>query len=170
LSTDIYWTVFKTDRLLSKSLVWFLFIADTFQSILLANDGFLIFGANFMNQVALNETHLVWLSVPTLTGVGVYCALFGVPNLTNITTAFSELRCSNIFCISDILALGQIALRAHTHCHCMYLRIIKVYDAPDSASLHSIRRLHLLKALLPLWLVQKTSKFASILSFKAKHA
>ncbi|KAF5319377.1 hypothetical protein D9619_008617 [Psilocybe cf. subviscida] len=66
----IYWTVFgKTDRFLSKSLVLFLFIADTFQSILLANDGFLLFATNFMNPAALNETHLIWLSVPMLTGV-----------------------------------------------------------------------------------------------------
>ena len=67
---DIYYLSFPHDRLPAKFLVYGLFTLEIIQTIIITHDAFAIFGFGFGNALTLDEAHLLWFGVPTMSGVG----------------------------------------------------------------------------------------------------
>ncbi|PSR78307.1 hypothetical protein PHLCEN_2v7429 [Hermanssonia centrifuga] len=67
VQTYIYYIAFPRDRLLPKFIVWFLFMQELLQTILVTRDAFTSFGFQFGNVIDLDNVALMWFSVPILT-------------------------------------------------------------------------------------------------------
>ncbi len=71
-SPDIYYIAFPNDRPLPKFIVWFLFIVELLQTILVTRDAFNNFGLQYGNVPALDGVGFIWFSVPVVTALGTY--------------------------------------------------------------------------------------------------
>ena len=69
-NTDIYYRAFHDDRVIRKVLVVWIFALETLQTAVVAHDAFVTYASGFGSLAALEHTHLAWLSVPVLSGVG----------------------------------------------------------------------------------------------------
>ncbi|TFK32067.1 hypothetical protein BDQ12DRAFT_693076 [Crucibulum laeve] len=65
----LYYLSFPRDRLHTKSLVYFVFLLETVQSILVAHDAFEAFAIGFGDVDALTTTHYAWLTMPIMGGI-----------------------------------------------------------------------------------------------------
>ena len=69
-NADIYYQAFPEDRIISKVLVISLFALETVQAVVVAHDAFVTYVSGFGDLDALAHTHLSWLSVPVISGIG----------------------------------------------------------------------------------------------------
>ncbi|TFK31424.1 hypothetical protein BDQ12DRAFT_740025 [Crucibulum laeve] len=65
----LYYISFPRDKILSKALVYGLFLIETMQTIIVANDAFKTFGPGFGDLNALESAHLEWFNVPIVSGI-----------------------------------------------------------------------------------------------------
>ncbi|KAK0444993.1 uncharacterized protein EV420DRAFT_1768101 [Desarmillaria tabescens] len=73
----IYYISFPKDRLVSKIVVYVLWLTETVQTIINIADTFKVFCYDFGNLSELDDVHLSWFSVPILSGfVGCVSQLF----------------------------------------------------------------------------------------------
>ncbi|KAK0460152.1 uncharacterized protein EV420DRAFT_1268348 [Desarmillaria tabescens] len=74
---DIYYISFLKDHLVTKSIVYVLWLVETVQTVINISDMFDIFCYDFGNLSELDNVHLTWFNVPILSGfVGCVCQLF----------------------------------------------------------------------------------------------
>lgn len=67
---DIYFLAFPSDRTISRWLVGIVFLLETAQVIVIANDMFQSFAIGFGNPGAITGTHATGFSGPILAGTG----------------------------------------------------------------------------------------------------
>ena len=69
---DIYHLAFKKDGIYTRSFVYALYAVETAQTIIATNDAFNTYARNFGNVNILILVQNIWISVPLLTGIGVF--------------------------------------------------------------------------------------------------
>ncbi|TFK62390.1 hypothetical protein BDN72DRAFT_827539 [Pluteus cervinus] len=69
----LYYMAFPRDQLLTKCLVYVLFLLETVQTVMILRDGFVIFVGGLSNPALLDNVELNWFSVPALTGIVGFC-------------------------------------------------------------------------------------------------
>ncbi|THV03796.1 hypothetical protein K435DRAFT_561720, partial [Dendrothele bispora CBS 962.96] len=65
----LYYLAFPNDRLLPKAVVYFVYILEAVQTILLTRDAFRVFGYGFGSTASLDEMAWIWFSVPIMSGI-----------------------------------------------------------------------------------------------------
>lgn len=70
VSSDNYYISFPRDRWYWKFLIYFLLFVEFVQTILATNDAYTVYAAGFGNVLALDNLHLIWLTLPVLSGLG----------------------------------------------------------------------------------------------------
>ncbi|KAF9002872.1 hypothetical protein BDQ17DRAFT_1174405, partial [Cyathus striatus] len=65
----VYYLAFPNDRLYTKILVYFIFILESVQSLLVAHDAFEAYAKGFGNFEALTTGYFSWLTMPIIGGV-----------------------------------------------------------------------------------------------------
>ncbi|KAF9003213.1 hypothetical protein BDQ17DRAFT_1409070 [Cyathus striatus] len=66
----VYYLAFPNDRLYSKIPVYFVFLLESVQSILIAHDAFKAYAKGFDKYAALINQYFTWLTMPIIGGIG----------------------------------------------------------------------------------------------------
>ncbi|KAK0444986.1 uncharacterized protein EV420DRAFT_1277169 [Desarmillaria tabescens] len=115
----IYYISFPKDRLVTKSIVYVLWLVETVQTVINISDIFDIFCYDFGNLSELDDVHLTWFNVPILSGfVGCVCQLFYAWRMYKFSkkTRWISLTLSMIAFIQFAGAIGcGITAESHDH-------------------------------------------------------
>ena len=61
---------FPNDRWHWKFLIYFLFVVELAQTILATQDAYTVYAEGFGQFAALDNLHLLWLTLPVMSGLG----------------------------------------------------------------------------------------------------
>ncbi|KAF8970423.1 hypothetical protein BDZ97DRAFT_1652662, partial [Flammula alnicola] len=65
----VYYLAFPKDRVVTRTLVYWVYLLEASQTILLMHDLFKTFALGFADLASLDEVNTLWFSVPILTGI-----------------------------------------------------------------------------------------------------
>ncbi|THV06375.1 hypothetical protein K435DRAFT_773329 [Dendrothele bispora CBS 962.96] len=65
----IYYTAFPKDKTIVKCIVYFVYLLEICQTVLVTHDGLRAYGSGFGNYSALTQIGLLWLSLPIMSAV-----------------------------------------------------------------------------------------------------
>lgn len=101
LLLDLYYLGFPKDPIRNKIFVFTVYGLEVVQTIIITQSAFHVFGSGYGNFSAYDQINLAWFTVPILSGMGMYLALFdkGIIGINHCDKSRFHRR--DVLCVSN---------------------------------------------------------------------